>query len=123
MISEALANGLKDHGGEVRLSAPVRKVIVSEGQAIGVELVSGETLYAPVIVANTDPKLALTALLDSKDLADGLRAKAEKIDQRGSMARIHLLGPMPCRTMSAFRSDKQGPHHEGLAILGGAGAV
>jgi phytoene dehydrogenase-like protein len=122
MISDAMAEGLKAHGGEVRLSSPVRKVVVSEGQAIGVELVNGETLYAPVIVTNTDPKRALTTLLDPKDLAEGLRAKAEKIDQRGSMARIHLLvDALP--DYVGFPAGQPGPHHEGMAILGAVPAL
>jgi len=122
MISDAMADGLKAHGGEIRLSSPVRKVLVSEGQAIGVELVNGETLYAPVIVTNTDPKRALTTLLDPKDLAEGLRAKAEKIDQRGSMARIHLLvDALP--DYVGFPAGQQGLHHEGMAILGAVPAL
>jgi phytoene dehydrogenase-like protein len=117
MISDAMAAGLQAHGGEVRLSSPVRRVVVDEGQAIGVELASGEKIYAPVIVTNTDPKRAMTTLLDPKDLSAELRTKAEQIDQRGSMARIHLLvDALP--DYVGFPAGERGPHHEGMAILG-----
>jgi phytoene dehydrogenase-like protein len=117
MISDAMANGVRAYGGEVRLSSPVRKVIVEDGQAIGVELADGEKIHAPIIVSNVDPKRALTTLLDPKDLPAALHDKAERIDQRGSMARIHLLvDALP--DYVGFPGGQQGPQHEGLAILG-----
>jgi phytoene dehydrogenase-like protein len=117
MISDALANGVRAYGGEVRVSSPVAKVIVEDGQAIGVQLATDEKIYAPIVVANTDPKRALTKLLAPNDLSAPLWEKAERIDQRGSMARIHLLvDALP--DYVGFPPGKAGPQHEGLAILG-----
>ncbi|MBL4827603.1 MAG: NAD(P)/FAD-dependent oxidoreductase [Spongiibacteraceae bacterium] len=45
-LSEALVRCIEHHGGEVRLNAEVKKVLVSAGKATGVELESGETLLA-----------------------------------------------------------------------------
>jgi D-amino-acid dehydrogenase len=50
LFCRALADAFTGSGGEVRVSAPVKRVIVRGGRAIGVELVSGEKLTADATV-------------------------------------------------------------------------
>lgn len=45
-LSHALVRAIEHFGGEVRLSSPVKRVLVSGGKACGVELVGGETIAA-----------------------------------------------------------------------------
>ena len=45
-LSHALVRAIAHFGGEVRLNAPVARVLVSGGKACGVELVDGETIAA-----------------------------------------------------------------------------
>lgn len=117
MISEAMARGLRAHGGEVRTGAPVERILVEEGKAVGVRLVSGEELRAPMVVSNADPKRSLVGLLPEGALAPSTHDAARRIDQRGSMARIHLLvDALP--DYVGFKPGLPGPQHQGLAILG-----
>jgi phytoene dehydrogenase-like protein len=117
MISEAMANGLKAHGGEVRTGAAVERVLVEEGRAVGVQLVSGELVHAPLVVSNADPKRSLLGLLPPGALPEPVRAQANSVDQRGSMARIHLLvDALP--DYIGFEPGRAGPQHQGLNILG-----
>ena len=53
-VVDALVRGLEAHGGSLRLGARVCQVLLDGERAIGVELSNGETLYADVVVSNTD---------------------------------------------------------------------
>jgi phytoene dehydrogenase-like protein len=122
MISEALLSGLRAHGGEVRINAPVDRIIIEGGSATGVMLRSGEVLRASLVVSNADPKRSLTGLLGPGVLAADVRGEAEAIDQRGSMARIHLLvDELP--DYVGFAPRQPGPQHQGLAIIGASPAM
>lgn len=66
-ISEAMAKVARGHGAEISLSSPVRKVVVSNGRATGVELGSGERIDADAVVLNADFAYAMTNLVDAKD--------------------------------------------------------
>lgn len=117
MISEAMARGLAAQGGELRTGSAVRRVLVEEGRAVGVVLESGETLRAPLVVSNADPKRSLVGLLPDGALSPSVVEEATAVDQRGSMARIHLLvDALP--DYVGFMPGEPGPQHQGLTILG-----
>lgn len=52
MLTQALARHIEDHGGTIHTSAPVDKILVEGGKAVGVE-VDGQVYTAPVVVAGT----------------------------------------------------------------------
>lgn len=121
-ISHALTKSLAAHGGIVRTSAPVECVLLDGNRARGFVLSSGETIRAKIVVSGADPHRSLVSLLPKGALPDDARAAAEAIDQRGSMARIHLLiDALP--DYVGFPAGQQGPQHEGLAILGATPAL
>jgi len=117
MISAAMAADVREHGGEVRTGAPIRRVLVEGGRATGVELMNGEIIRAERVVSNADPYRSLVTLLASGAMPAPDRERAERIDQRGSMARIHLLvDALP--DYPGFAPGVKGPQHHGLAMLG-----
>lgn len=116
-ITKALAAGALAHGAVIRTNAPVESVLVKGGAAVGVALRSGEEFKAGIVVSNADPKRSLTKFLDSKVLPERVRKAAEAIDQRGSMARIHLLIDELPRYVG-FDRPAPGPEHETHCILG-----
>jgi phytoene desaturase len=79
-VSEAMANIARGHGATITLSAPVRRVIVHNGRARGVELESGERVEADAVVLNADFAYAMTHLVDPRDRRrytdDNLRRRA-----------------------------------------------
>ena len=116
-ISRALQNGLEAHGGSVRTGGSVRQVLVEDGAATGVVLESGEIIAAEIVVSNADPIRSLVGLLPEGALAPEVRKEAGAISTGGSMARIHLLiDELP--DYVGFPAGRQGPQHQGLAILG-----
>ena len=55
-VTQAMAGAAREHGVDIRTSAPVARVVVSDGRAVGVRLESGDVIHARVVLANTDPK-------------------------------------------------------------------
>ena len=45
-VSTALAGALQAHGGEIRVDAPVRQILVRGGRATGVALANGDEYHA-----------------------------------------------------------------------------
>jgi phytoene dehydrogenase-like protein len=116
-ITTALARSAEAHGAQIRLSSPVRQVVVRGGIATGVELATGETISARTVISNADPQRSMLTLLPAGAVDEKLTTKLEHYDARGSMARIHLLiDELP--DYIGFPPGKRGPQHEAQAILG-----
>jgi len=64
----ALVSGLvkkfEEMGGQLRLDAPVKKILVEKGVAQGIELESGEKIAADVVVSNADYATTYLKLVD-----------------------------------------------------------
>ena len=118
-ITRALAAGAMAHGAVIRTSALVESVLVRGGQAVGVALQSGEEFEAGIVISGADPKRSITKFLDRKLVPDKAWQAAEAIDQRGSMARIHLLIDELPRYVG-FDNAGVGSEHQGHTILGGS---
>lgn len=87
-VTRALASFLTAHGGEVRTSAGVERIIVEAGRATGVRLESGEEIRTtgPVISA-TDPRQVVERFLGPEVAGAGLVAKMRR-DEWGDAAFI-----------------------------------
>lgn len=117
MISTALANGLADFGGQIRTECRVKRVVSRQDAVCGVELEDGEFIEARLVISNADPRRSLNDFLAPDVLSPSVRERAQAIDTRGSMARIHLLvNALP--DYVGFESGKVGPQHQGLVIMG-----
>lgn len=74
-IARAFVRALKRAGGELRLQTRVQRILLHGRRAIGVELPSGERLYAKHIVSNADPRITFHSLIGHKNLGRRLRRK------------------------------------------------
>ncbi|AYN97019.1 NAD(P)/FAD-dependent oxidoreductase [Pseudomonas sp. LTJR-52] len=75
-LSEALARCITHYGGEIRCEAEVRKVIMSGGRAIGVELADGERIEACDAVIGALHPHVIKRFVDGLD--PGVVARAER---------------------------------------------
>jgi phytoene dehydrogenase-like protein len=116
-ITQALAAGARAHGAAIRTGAPVSRVLVADGRVRGVVLGDGNELPAEVVVSNADPKRSLLELVGREQLEDSFAVEVDAIDQRGSMARIHLLiDELPAYL--GTDGPGEGPQHRGHQMLG-----
>ena len=109
-VSEAIAASARARGVEIRVNAPVAKVLVRNGRARGVVLESGEEIEASTVASNLDPKLTFLRLLDEKDLdAEFVRA-IRNFRIEGTSCKINLaLNGLP--EFTAY-PGAPGPHHK-----------
>ncbi len=66
-ISEAMANAAKEGGAKIHLNTRVKKIIVSDGMAKGVELVNGDIVEADHVIMNADFAKGLPSLLSEEE--------------------------------------------------------
>lgn len=67
-ISEALSRFLQSRGGEVKLSSPVKQILIEQGKAIGVKLENGESISAKMVLSNVDPHNLFLRLVGIENL-------------------------------------------------------
>src|SRR5690349_6671573 len=55
-VSNAIGAAAREHGVEIRLNAPVSKILVKEGAVVGVVLENGDEINANVVSSSLDPR-------------------------------------------------------------------
>ena len=99
MLARALVRAVQAEGGEVRTRARVKRILVEDGRAVGVELDGGEKILARRFVASgLNPQLTFLELLEPAHLPEAWRRKAEDF-------RYNVLGPL----FSLFLNLKEQP--------------
>jgi len=74
-ISQAMAKAAAERGVEIRVSSPVREVIVEAGRAVGVVTESGDAIRARSVISNLNPKLLYGKLIDAAALDRNFRER------------------------------------------------
>jgi phytoene dehydrogenase-like protein len=115
-ITQAMARVAQSRGVKITTEAPVKRVLVADGRATGVELESGEKIYARAVAANVDPKLLFTKLTDAADLAAPFRSRMENFACGSGVLRMNValseLPDFPCLP----GKDAAGHHRAGIII-------
>ena len=111
-ISEALASATRERGGEIRLEAPVRKILVDGGRARGVVLADGTEIPCPIVVSGCDPSVTFLDLIDPAVLPDEFRESVARIDYSSASLKINVaLEEVP--DFRALPGAHPSPHHRG----------
>jgi phytoene dehydrogenase-like protein len=89
-VSNALAGAVQANGGEIKVSAPVARILTRGGRAHGVALANGDEYYADTVVSNLDPKRTFLKLMEPADLAPDFLARARNFKIRGSSGKLNI---------------------------------
>lgn len=115
-VSTNLAAAVEEYGGEVRLNAPVTRILVDGERAVGVVLASGEEIRAGLVVANAHPTITFLRLIERDKLPAQFVHDIEHYDSRSGTVKINLaISELP-----DFRSNpgtNLQPHHTGAIEL------
>lgn len=76
-ITQAMAKSASASGADIRLSSPVKEVIVEKDRAVGVEIENGGVIRARTVVSNLNPKLLFLHLVDRTALSGDFRSRIE----------------------------------------------
>ncbi len=116
-LSEALAAAARDAGAEICTSAPVRRIVVEEGRAVGVELEDGVSVEARCILSSADPRVTFLDLVGREALPDPFARAVGAIDFRSPSLKMNLaLDRLP--SFPSRGGDGAGPHHRGTIHAG-----
>ena len=115
-VSDAIRRSAEAFGCEIRTQAPVDRVIVQNGQAVGVALRSGEDLRAKALITTLHPKIAFLKHLDRKDLPPDFVTDIERWKSRSGVVKINLaLAELPDFKANPGTSPQD--HHSGSVEL------
>ena len=117
-LSEAMAKSAKAAGAEIRLEAPVAKILVDNGAVRGVTLESGEEIPARTVASGVDAHLTFERFLGAEDLPKEFREAVARIDYSSASAKINLaVSELPDFTCLPGKVEVQ-PQHRGTIHIG-----
>jgi phytoene dehydrogenase-like protein len=89
-LGASVANAARAAGVEIRTGSMVEKINLTGGRAVGVTLVGGEVLEAPLVVSNADPVTTFEKLVGFRNVEAGLVRRVSQIRMRSGVAKLHL---------------------------------
>lgn len=103
MVSFMLCDVARDAGAVVAAGTPVTRIVPGEG----VELSGGERIFAPVVVANADPRTTIRLLQENVD--ENWRDHVERVPMQGCTVKVSVaLNELP---NFRARPGVNEPHH------------
>jgi phytoene dehydrogenase-like protein len=111
-LSNAIAAAAKEKGAVIKVNAPVARILVKNGRAIGVALENGTEYKADKVVSCLDAHATFLRLLDAKDLPPEFVASVKHIDYSSASCKINLaLSEVP--NFTALPGNAPAPQHHG----------
>ncbi len=89
-VSNACAAAARHFGAEIRVEAPVAKVLIQSDGATGVVLEGGQELRARQVVSCCDPRRTFLGLVGREHLEPGFVRELERFRYRGSSGKVNL---------------------------------
>ena len=115
-ISQAMAKAAVERGVDIRVSSPVREVLVEAGRAVGVVTERGDAIRARSVVSNLNPKLLYGSLIDPKALPQDFRERIRRWRCGSGTFRMNVaLSELPDFTVLPGRSPAE--HHASGIIM------
>lgn len=115
-VADAIESSARSFGAEVRVNAPVKRILTKDGRVTGVALDSGEEIHAPTVVTTTHPKIAFLDQLDRSELPSDFVDEIERYKTRSGTVKINLaLSELP--SFTAHPGTDVQDHHGGAIEL------
>ena len=97
-IPQALIKELRRNGGKIRTRARVTRILVESGRAAGIELETGERIFASSVICNADPAVTYGKLLDREYCPRETR-KVAKMDYSVALLSLFCAVDMDLRRL------------------------
>jgi phytoene dehydrogenase-like protein len=115
-ITQAMARSAAASGADIRLSSPVREVIVAGGAAAGALTEAGEVFYASAVIANVNPRLLYLRLIDPSWLPASFRERIGRWRCASGTFRMNVaLAELP--DFTCLPGKQPAPHHAAGIII------
>ncbi len=115
-ITQAMKSSVESIGVDIEINTPVSKVLIEGDRAVGVRLDNGREVYAKNIVANINPKLLFSELVDRDVLDDRFFTRISSYRCGSATFRMNVaLSELPSFTCKP--GNNQQLHHESGIII------
>jgi phytoene dehydrogenase-like protein len=105
-FTQVLARAAEAQGAEIRLEAPVERVLTRDGEATGVALADGTEVAADVVVSALDPRRTFLELVDPRELPDDLVEDIRRLKFQGVSSKVNFaLDGLPSHPELGARED------------------
>ena len=95
-VATAIENSARSFGAEIRLNAPVSRLLVENGRVQGAVLANGDELRAPVVVSSLHPRTAFLDHVGRANLPSDFVRDIETWKTRSGVVKINLaLAELP----------------------------
>ncbi len=113
-VSNAIGAAARELGAEIRMEAPVARILTKDERATGVVLENGDEIAADVVISSVDPNLTFLRFMDPATLPDDFVEGVRRYKYRGSSGKVNLaLDALP-----DFRClPGPGPHLRGAISI------
>ena len=115
-VTEAMADAAREAGATVRTEAPVERILVETGRAVGVALAGGERIRAGRVLSNADPKTTFLDLVEQELLPERFAAALRAYRCEGTSMKINL-GVDQLPQAEAVDGDGVQPYHLGIVEI------
>ncbi len=114
-ITEAMSKAAQHFGAVIRTGVGVRRILVRDGRAVGVETDAGEHIEAPIVASSIDAKQTFLKLVPPEAVEAEFLDRVRKIRTRGAALKLNAaLDGLPEFTC---RPGAPGPHHRGTVDI------
>ncbi len=115
-ITELMAAEARSRGVQIEVEAPVERVLVERGRAVGVRLASGREIRARAVAANVNPKLLYGRLVEHAALPDEFVQAIDRYRCGSGSFRINVaLSELP--DFACLPGTQPQPHHASGIVL------
>jgi phytoene dehydrogenase-like protein len=90
-ISNAIARSAEASGAVIRTGAEVASIDVKNGRTVGVTLVDGEELRAPIVASGAHPKTTVLDLVGGDEFPDEVAQDMRRYRTRGGSVKINMV--------------------------------
>jgi phytoene dehydrogenase-like protein len=111
-ISNAIASAARERGAEIRTNAEVTRILIKDGEAVGVALKDGTEFRARRVASGADAHVTFLKLVDPRQLPNEFVAAVRAIDYTSASLKINIsLSELP--DFKAMPGTEPGPQHRG----------
>jgi phytoene dehydrogenase-like protein len=115
-VSRCVADSARAAGAEIRIDAPVKRVAIEDGKAIGVELVDGSLIEAERILSSAHPITTYLDLVGEVHLSQDVVHDVKRYRTRSGSVKVNLgLARLP--KPAGWEGPVPGDPHTGIMAI------
>jgi phytoene dehydrogenase-like protein len=115
-VSEAIASSARQFGAEIQLNAPVKHILMKDGEATGVVLENGDYFHASAVLSSVDPRLTFVTMVGESHLPAEFAEDIRRYKFRGSSGKVNLaLDGLP--EFTSLRQSSGNAHLRGAISI------